>query len=867
MLRFWSALIPSLLAVAMFGAVVFLFILPTTERALLKEKRDTIKYTVQVVLSFMHTYAKQAQSGKLSLAEAQARAEQRILELRYGKEQKDYFWVLDKNARMLVHPYRPDFLGRDLREVTDIKGKKLFAEMVGQALTQGEAFVNYYWQWQDHPERVEEKLSYVKYFEPWGWVVGTGVYLGDVKAELNQLTKDLFYWGSLVVLCALLIALYIARRQYRTDQERIRAEKALRETSEEYQAVLQASPNPIVVYDIEDRVIYVNPAFSRYFGWRPEEVLGQRVDYVPPEFAEETHDVIVKLRSGQTRMASYETVRFKKDGDRLEVNFSAAGFSDSEGRPRGTVVCLTDISKLKMAEKALSESEAMFRTLAENSLDNIMRFDRQYRHLYINPSSERISGIPHWQYIGKTHRQLGFPPELCAQWEQAIQKVFDGKIPHRIELKVPLGYWMDWLLFPEFDKNGEVKAVLASARDISERKQAEKEKKRLEAHLQQAQKLEALGTLAGGIAHDFNNILGAISGYTELALLKSQPGSPAAGSLKKVLEACERAKSLIKQILTFSRASEEESKLVDVSHVAKEVAKLLQATLPPEVKIEAELQPHCAVMADPTHIHQMLMNLGANAGQAMQEGGGTLRLKIGHAVIDQSNARLYPGLQPGGYLQIQVSDTGTGIPPEVRDRIFDPFFTTKGAAQGTGLGLAVVHGIVAKYKGFISLYSEMGVGTTFNILLPCTSQEGQAQALEASKDTPRGDESVLLVDDEKDLLDIVGQWLETLGYECHAFDSPVEALAAFAGEPRKFDLVLSDLAMPQKNGLDFAKEILAVRPEIPIMLISGQFKADQQNKAHDLGVKKILMKPLFLHELAQAMREILDQAAGRAKRR
>ena len=399
--------------------------------------------------------------------------------------------------------------------------------------------------------------------------------------------------------------------------------------------------------------------------------------------------------------------------------------------------------------------------------------------------------------------------------------------------------------------------------EIAEHRRAEEEENKLKAQLQRAQRMEAIGTLAGGIAHDFNNILTAIIGYTELLRYDLPEDSKAQSSLEAIYEAGIRAKDLIQQILTFSRQSEEEKKPLRINTIVKEALKLLRASLPTTIEIRQNLESESgAVLANPTHIHQVLINLCINSAQAMQEKGGVLEVSLKDADLDLEVTASNPTLKPGAYVKLTVRDTGSGIAPEIRERIFDPYFSTREPEQGTGMGLAVVHGIVESAGGSIAVDSIVGEGTTIHVFFPRIENKVTLQARVLSP-FPTGNERILFVDDEKALVDIGVQLLEHLGYQVVARTSSIEALEAFRNQPEKFDLVVSDQTMPNMTGEMLAKELLRIRPDIPIVLCTGYSEMISEEKAMALGIQKLVMKPILMREISQTIRQILDQANKR----
>jgi len=393
--------------------------------------------------------------------------------------------------------------------------------------------------------------------------------------------------------------------------------------------------------------------------------------------------------------------------------------------------------------------------------------------------------------------------------------------------------------------------------EITERKQAEEEKLKLQMQLQQAQKMEAIGTLAGGIAHDFNNILSAIIGYTEIALDDVKKETLLHNNLQEVFKAGKRAKNLVKQILTFSRRSEQELQQLQVKYLAKDALKLLRASLPTTIEIRQDIQSDSFVLADPTQIHQVLMNLCTNAGFALQDKGGVLEVKLEDMELDTDFTSRHPDMKPGSYMKLTVSDTGHGMPPDVLERAFDPFFTTKKKGEGTGMGLSVVHGIVKNHGGTVTASSEPGKGSTFKVFLPVI--EAKADSEKKKEGTiPKGKEHILFIDDEQGLVDLGKLMLESFGYKVTAKTSSVEALKLFKSQPDKFDLIITDMTMPSMTGEELAKEILAIRPDIRVILCTGFSQKIDKEKAESIGIRTLLLKPILRQQMAETVREVLD---------
>jgi PAS domain S-box-containing protein len=405
------------------------------------------------------------------------------------------------------------------------------------------------------------------------------------------------------------------------------------------------------------------------------------------------------------------------------------------------------------------------------------------------------------------------------------------------------------------DKTGKITAYHGIMRDITNQKI-------LEQRLFQAQKMEAIGTLAGGIAHDFNNILGVILGYTELLMDDLPEESQEHLNTRQILTAAERARELVKQILAFSRQSNGERQPVKLSAVINEAFKLLRSTLPSTIDIRQDIRVNANadwVLADATRIHQVMMNLGANAAHAMSKNGGVMEVILDEVVLDPGDVVGHKELKPGPYLRLTVSDTGHGISPEVMERIFDPFFTTKDPGEGTGMGLAVIHGIIKNHGGNITAYSKPGKGSSFHVYLPRLEEEAELKST-LTEEIPGGSERILLVDDESALTQVGKQILERLGYKVEGKSNPLEALENLRNAPEQFDLIISDVTMPHMTGIQLAMEAKHIRAGIPVILCSGFSTTITMEEIKSIGVNDFIMKPIIRSELARIVRRVLDES-------
>ena len=405
---------------------------------------------------------------------------------------------------------------------------------------------------------------------------------------------------------------------------------------------------------------------------------------------------------------------------------------------------------------------------------------------------------------------------------------------------------------PVPDENGEFTHIAHIAKDITE-------KKELETQLRQAQKMEAIGTLAGGIAHDFNNILTAISGYSQLTMMHAANNEKINRYLQHINKATKRATDLVTQILTFSRQTEHSKKPLEISLIVKEALKLLRSSIPATIDMQQTIDSKANIMADPTQIHQIVMNLATNAYHAMLETGGILAVSTQEVTIDQKGMISELDIIPGDYIRLEVSDTGSGMDAVTREKIFEPYFTTKEIGKGTGLGLAVVHGIVTSLNGYINVYSEPDQGTTFHVYLPIVAEEADHDVpVTAEEPVCMGSERIMFIDDEEVIANMASEVLETYGYTTTIFSDSRRAIQYFTKHPDDYDLIITDMSMPHMTGIQLAKEMKTIRPHLPIILCSGYSEIIIKAKAVPTGISKFIQKPLAMDKLAGVIRELLD---------
>jgi PAS domain S-box-containing protein len=512
----------------------------------------------------------------------------------------------------------------------------------------------------------------------------------------------------------------------------------------------------------------------------------------------------------------------------------------------------------RAADSALKDSELRYRTLVENSHDLVSEVDLHGRVHYVSPNHLPLTGYDQAELVGTSIFERIHPEDQASVQEKFHDR--KGGVLYRYRHKDGTWRWFESSGRAFTTADGREHGVVIT-RDITTSIEADNIRKSLEAQLRQAQKMEAIGTLAGGIAHDFNNILTGILGNMELAGLELPPGHPARVFLRDALKASNRARDLVAQILLFSRRRDQQRVVSALDRVLKEALGLLRASLPSTIEFQTDIAPHCPrVLCDSTQIHQVMMNLGTNAAHAMRERGGVFTVTLGVCHTDPALAAAHPQLANGRAVCLCIRDTGCGMDAATRERIFEPFFTTKPSGEGTGLGLAVVHGIMQSHDGAITVDSVPGMGTEFRLYFPAI-ETGETESINIPVQPARGKgERILLIDDEASIAQIGERMLNKLGYRATALTSSSQALALYQQSPDEFDAIITDLTMPEINGVEFARRVFQSRPDMPVILSTGFMHSLEIDRARNLGVKHFIEKPFTIQSLAQLLREALQVA-------
>lgn len=650
-------------------------------------------------------------------------------------------------------------------------------------------------------------------------------------------------------------------------RERENAEAALKRECRQKELILLTAGEGIVGIDPGGKIMFVNPAATLVSGWNDSELLGRSFHYLfhhtkPDGSPHGTDDCPILKSIAEGKACGGEYLFWRKNGSAFFAECTSTPIIE-EGKGCGGVLTFRDITERKDAEEKLVLSENRYRRLFEDAVLGIFRYTPEGRIVDVNPAYARMFGF-------------NSPEEAKAQIKNITELYVNprrrGKIIDRVLSSKGSFHTENWYkrkdgtvfygnlhAWAVFDGEGSPLYIEGFVEDISERKRSEQERAALEAQLQQAQKLEAIGILAGGIAHDFNNILTPIIGYAELGLALNLPANPIRTGMEQTLKAALRAKELVKQIVAFGRPQNEQKRmLVEIGCIVKEALKLLRASIPSSVEIRQNIASSSA-MADPTQIHQMVVNLCINAAHAM-DGKGVLEVSLSHTELSEADLANGPivDVGPGRYLKLCVSDTGCGIDPSALPRIFDPYFTTKEVGKGSGLGLSVAHGIVKRHGGAIQVRSEVGKGSTFAVYIP-SAEATVSEDADSLQELPGGLDSILLVDDDQTIVEVLTEVLTLLGYEVTAETDSLRALEIFRFNSDRFDLVITDCTMPKLNGVELSSKIRLIRPDVPIMLCTGSSGKVIEQQAMDLGVQ-LVMKPLDMRQIAETVRNILSEA-------
>jgi PAS domain S-box-containing protein len=673
--------------------------------------------------------------------------------------------------------------------------------------------------------------------------------------------------------------------------EKKQAEKKLQASEKRYRQLVENIAEQVWEVDKNGVYTYISPRAFDVYGLTPEKIIGKKpIDFMPAKEAEIGGVVFRKILNAKEPFRNLESIVQHVDSRQFYMKTTGFPFFDNKGNLlgyRGTTIDITEQKQNERETQTLVEStvgiigQELFDTIVAKLCewlecdcaiigetctdDTIKSISMVLDGEPVTDYSYNLKGSPCDETVREWY--CVYPENVCTLFpndSDLIEMDADGYVG--VSLADRTGKTIGILCGISRDKLHITKRTINVMKIIGarisaeiERIQIEKEKEKLKTKLVQAQKMEAIGTLAGGIAHDFNNILFPIVGYMELLLDDVPDDSPFRDKLDRIYIASLRARDLVSQILTFSRQENSELILMNIQPVITEALKFIRSSIPTTIDIQQDITDDCGVIkADPTQIHQIVMNLATNAYHAMEETGGKLFVSLKELELGDDDL-VTPDMAPGVYSCLTVADTGTGMNKSLIDKIFEPFFTTKEKGKGTGMGLSVVHGIVNSLGGAVQVYSEPGKGSEFHIYLPVEKNPSKKQAAFSQAEIQGGTEQILLVDDEEAIITMEREMLEGFGYQVTSRTSSLDALEAFRTNPDRFDLIITDMAMPNMSGERLSAELIKLRPDIPILLCTGFSETMSEEKAASLGIKGFLLKPIVMKDLAQTIREVLGK--------
>ena len=633
-------------------------------------------------------------------------------------------------------------------------------------------------------------------------------------------------------------------------------EKVIREL-QSLKELLSFTPFSLFMIDLSGIIVAVNKRGAERLGKPIETLNGTPLhEHFPPDIFDSRRE------KGLEVLVSLQPVTFEDQVEERWYENHIYPIFDDKGAISHLAIYGIDITEQKNALEAFRKSEERYKDLADSLPQTVFETDEGGNLIFVNQNAFRRFGYTQKDFDAGLNALEMVAPEDRDRAAENMMRIMNGETTSGFEY---LAQKKDGSTFPIMihsnlierkNKSGGLRGIII---DISDRKRMEEEKTKLESQLQQAQKMEAIGTLAGGIAHDFNNILFPMIGFLEMMMEDVPKNNSLQTGLKEVMTGAKRAAELVKQILAFSRQTEQERKPVKIQVILEEILNLIRASIPTTIEIHHDISDGCGfVMADSIQIHQVVMNLITNAYHAMQDTGGRLEIFLKEVNLGPSELK-NSTLNPGKFVCFGVADTGTGMNKGMIKRIFDPYFTTKDIGKGTGLGLSVAHGIIKSHGGNLTVKSEPGKGTRFQIFLPVLDTRPEAGETEKQEPVQKGTGSILLIDDDEMVVKMEHQMLEGFGYQVTSRTSSLDALDTFQTNPEKFDLVITDMTMPGLTGVELSHKLLEIKPGMPIIICTGFSEQIDEAKAENLGISGYVNKPVVRSVLARTIRRVLEK--------
>jgi two-component system, cell cycle sensor histidine kinase and response regulator CckA len=804
---------------------------------------------------------------------------------------REYYFAASLDGVAELNVDRPEMEGKNQLDVRNADGKYVLKDMIRTAQSLGGGLYEYRWTKPGKEGNDFQKISYVRIFEPFGWIIGIGEYPDDTqdviqKQILDRIAEIKFGKDGYIFVISydgIILVDNAQRDLIGKNVWELADPNGLKVIQKERNSV--ENPDGGFVDYVWNKPNEAKPASKISYikgikDWRWMVGSGAYVNEIEKTISEDRAALSQRIKAQMIKIslivlllvsATYLTAKyisyrihkslvifssfFQKAADKyVKIDLKEVHFSEFEDL---ALSANSMIDRHEQAERSTRENEEKYRTLFHMESDALALIEVNTGDiLEANSAFLNLFGYDKEELL--TMKESDF--SAMADFIDEQSNMDKGYVPLAYKKKKGGAIFPAEIKTRNFEYQGKHVQLLA-IRDISDRK-------RLESQLQQSQKMEAIGTLAGGLAHDFNNILLPIMGNAEMLMMTLPPDNHMRYSLDQIYHAGKRASDMVKQILAFSRKDRQEKKPIKMGEIVIDAAKFLRSSIPTTIDIRYDIKTdRDMVLANSTQIHQVILNLCTNAAHSMREYGGLLRIELDDFLLESNIYGHFQNLTPGRYLRLTVSDTGEGIQLGIINRIFEPYYTTKGPGEGTGMGLAVVHGIIADHKGDIAVESKPGSGATFTILLPPYNGKGGVKVsdIDESKDIPRGNERILLVDDEKIVIDVFQNMLEYLGYNITTKMSSEEALNEFRNNPSGFDLIITDMTMPGMTGKELAMQMLSIRSDIPVILCTGFSERVDKEKAKAIGIMGFVMKPIAMNIIAKTIRDVLEKRGSSPK--
>ncbi|MBX3234156.1 MAG: PAS domain S-box protein [Labilithrix sp.] len=773
-----------------------------------------------------------------------------ILRERSEDERRRLVRVLDERVKELTLLHRCSRLLQDAREV-DVETLRAVVELLPQAWTRPDTCAA-------RVRWLGTTLASAGFAEtPWTLEAPlvTGSSRGTIEIAYHDEHPFLEEERDLLTSVAGIVSAHLDRAQTEVD---------LRQSEARLRSVVEHTPDVAIQwYDAEGRILFCNRASDRLFGWAPGAAIGKtlvELGFFTP--AEES--VFAECRRAAARGEKVEPREFRyRRVDGTTGYLLSTVFEIPFTKTERCYVCMDiELTEHRRMEEAVHAGEALraqIYSLVEDAIFYLgVEEERRFRFLSVNPAFLAMTGLSERDVIGETIDEVIPEPSLSFVREKYEEAIRTGRGVTWDEItRYPSGVKHGEVsVSPVVDAQGRATHLVGTVHDVTARRAAEEERRRLEGQLQQGQRLQSLGTLAAGIAHDFKNVLAVVNANAELALLDVEDPTACRESLHALQRATRQATELVRRILTFSREQAPDRDVLDLRAVVDEALELVRVTLPAGVELRRRYEPAPHVVADAVQIHQVVMNLATNAAHAMQGRSGAIEVQLGRRRFEADASMPSPDLRPGDYVSLSVRDDGCGMDEPTTRRVFDPFFTTKPHGEGTGLGLSTVHGIVKAHDGAIALESTPDVGTTFTLFFPAAAP---APVVAPAAPSP-GAARVLYVDDEDALVYLAKRALERLGHTVTGHTDPVLALREFRARPDDFDVLITDISMPGLSGADLADAVLEIRDDLPIVMVTGFVRNEDWLAAERLGIRHVLPKPMTVEELVRTIGPLLTRA-------